>query len=104
MKYNLYGTDYEVTPVVTSYAMGGTAILLVCEDGEPFGSLTVNLGYRLPDGWAFIDTNNLRDAEKFIADNNLGTPTGIEVESGFCSYPQYRLNMERLNALSKEAV
>jgi putative membrane protein len=45
---------------------------------------------------AFVDTNNCPWAEKFISDNKLGKPTGIKAASGYCVYPQYRFDMEKL--------
>ena len=102
MKYVCEFGEFDVRPVICEYVMGGTAVQLVEEDGCPFATLTVNLGFHLPEELAFIDTNNLPDAEKFIAENDLGTATGVVVESGFCSYPQYHLDLDRIKALADE--
>ena len=66
---------------------GNMYIGLGCnEEGylEPFADLTVNLGDTTPNYCAYVDTNNLPDAETFIADNELGTFTGFVKRSGYC--------------------
>ena len=92
-----FGT-YNVTIETSRYCYkNNLAIGLVTETGAPFAILTVNLAeWRLPNDKAFVDTNNCPWAEKFIADNKLGKPTGITGTSGYCTYPQYRFDMEKL--------
>ena len=55
---------------------------------EPWATLTVNLGlgnaYR-----QFIDTNNCPWATEFLESNGLAKPMGIEMPSGYCTYPMY---------------
>ena len=96
---NPYDTsiEYEVTPIRTKYMdEGNLAISLECEDGEPYGMLTVNLDSDLPEDMAYVDTNNIPDAEDFIERNGLGTKTNFNKVSGFCIYPLYRFNLEKL--------
>lgn len=97
-KVETYFGTYNVTIETSTYYCGDNlAISLITEDGEPFARLTVNLAeWTLPNDKAFIDTNNCPWAEKFIADNKLGRPTGITGTSGYCTYPQYRFDMEKL--------
>ena len=93
MTYTHLGHPYEVYTRKTTYQNNGNlAILLVCDTGEPFGNLTVNLGEKLPDDMAYVDTNNLPNAEEFIRENNLGEPVGHLRQSGFCTYPLYKFN------------
>ncbi len=114
---------YEVTPIRTEYANNkNLAIQLMGEDGEPYAMLTVNLGQTrkrgikmettngqfdgrmkvlndtptLPEDMAYVDINNIPNAEEFIAENGLGTNTGIKMVSGFCVYPLYRFNLDKL--------
>ena len=99
MKIKSYLNIYDVEPVYASYQNNGSlAIQLIdTEDGCPFGTLTVNLeGYEsLVDGeYAFVDTNNIPNAEEFIIENGLGAPTGIYGHSGYCEYPLYRFNRD----------
>ena len=93
MKINNYGTEYDVTIVKTRYFDGNFAIALMCSDDyEPYGNLTVNLGERLPENMAYVDTNNMPNAERFIKDNKLGKFTGKTRKSGYCEYPLYEFN------------
>lgn len=92
-----FGT-YNVSIETSTYYCGDNlAIYLITEDGETFAILSVNVPeWILPKDKAFVDTNNCPWAEKFIADNKLGRPTGITGTSGYCTYPQYRFDMEKL--------
>lgn len=101
------GKDIEVTIKTGRYGNDRLAVMLVCyEDGypEPYGNLTVNLPEEsVPEGYAFIDTNNIPNAEQFIKEYSLGKPTGWYGHSGFCTYPLYRFNEDRLNELEETA-
>lgn len=66
---------------------------------EPYGNVTVNLGRKIPPYCAFVDTNNMPEAEDFLTDNRLASFTGLVQESGYCTYPLYRFNAERLRQL-----
>lgn len=66
---------------------------------EPYGNMTVNLGLKIPPYCAFVDTNNMPEAEDFLIDNRLASFTGLVQESGYCTYPLYRFNVERLRQL-----
>jgi len=92
-----FGT-YDVSIEISTYYYGSNlAINLITEDGEPFATLTKNCAeWTLPGDKAFVDTNNCPWAEKFISDNKLGKPTGIKAASGYCTYPQYRFDVEKL--------
>ena len=46
---------------------------------------------------AYIDTNNCPWAENFLVDNDFGLPTGEYKVSGFCIYPLYQLDLERIS-------
>ena len=72
-----FGT-YDVSIETSTYYYGG------------------NLSISLITEKSFVDTNNCPWAEKFISDNKLGRPTGIKAASGYCVYPQYRFDMEKL--------
>lgn len=93
MKINNHGKEYNVTIEKTHYLDGNFAISLICGNFEPYGNLTVNLGERLPENMAYVDTNNMPDAERFIKDNDLGTFAGKKKQSGFCEYPLYKFNI-----------
>ena len=66
--------------------------------------MTVNLGDTTPNYCAYVDTNNLPDAETFIADNELGTFTGFVKRSGYCEYPLYMFNPDKLRELCPDGL
>ena len=89
-----YGTR-EVWMTVDRYRVDNSvALQLWCadEDGyeEPFGTLTV----------CFLDTNNMRNAEEFVEQYGIGKATDMYGFSGFCMYPEYELDMERIKELT----
>lgn len=95
MKIKQFGKEYEVTAHKANYYNGNLAIFLTY-DGEPYGNLTVNLSERLLPDTAYVDTNNMPDAERFITENGLGEFTGKTKDSGYCTYPLYKFNLDKL--------
>jgi hypothetical protein len=86
-------------PLLYSYSYGnGIAVeLFDLKDKEPFACITVNLpDYRNASECAFIDTNNCEWAEEFLVKNKIATPTGVIGFSGFCSYPEYKFDLSKL--------
>ena len=62
-----------------------------------YGDVTSNV-IKLPPFMACIDTNN-NNAEKimaFLKENGFGEPTGGALPSGFCMYPLFCFNPEKL--------
>lgn len=54
----------------------------------PLAKLTVCLEDReLAADESYVDVNNFPEALGFIADHNLGTPTGKTRQSGYVTYP-----------------
>ena len=96
MKIKQFGNEYEVTIHKSCYYDGNLAIFLTCSNGEPYGNLTVNLSERLLPDTAYVDTNNMPDAEMFIKEYSLGEFTGTIRRSGFCDYPLYRFNLNKI--------
>lgn len=69
----------------------------------PLATITVNVempGF-INDKLVAIDTNNCPFAEAFIEENELGEKTGAYVYSGYCEYPVYEINLERLESVSR---
>ena len=70
------------------------------EDGEPFEVITVNLpDEELSDDescTAFIDENNLPEIYNFLINNDIAVFTGNTAISGFCEYPEFKFNLEKL--------
>lgn len=101
-----YGGDTEVKLELLPYLNNGRlGISLVgFEDGmpEPYGNLTVNIDAPTPNYCGYLDTNNLSNAEKFVVDNGLGEFTGLTGRSGYCEYPLYLFNVDKLRELCPE--
>lgn len=96
MKIKNWGQEYEVTAHKAKYYNGNLAITLTCDNGEPYGNLTTNLDNKLPENMAYVDTNNMPDAERFIKENDLGEDTGLIAKSGYCTYPLYKFNIDKM--------
>lgn len=95
MKYTSPFGEYEVTVQREKYYNGNLCIQLMCYDKEydfwePYGRLTVNFEEKLPEGMAYVDTNNLPNAEEFIEKYHLGEFQDKFKMSGFCCYPLYK--------------
>ena len=99
-----WGKTYDVWLRTSNYRNNNNLYVgLICkvvEDGaewyEPFTDITVNID-KLESDCAAIDVNNFPQAEKFITENKLAEFTGDHAISGFCVYPIYKFDMERLN-------
>ncbi len=88
--------DYNGTKVYLQkeeYRNNGTlAVLMFKEDGDLYGSVTVNLNHPLQsDIMAFLDENNLPGIGKWLTQRSLGIYMGVNARSGFCTYPLYTL-------------
>lgn len=91
--------EEKVTPIITRYANNKTlAVQLMCEDG-PFATLTVNLPEskkHCNGNRAFVDVNNCPWACDFLESNELAKPLYRYGFSGFCTYPLYEFNLDKL--------
>lgn len=97
--------DYKVFLKRTTYFDGHLAILMFDgTTGEEFAVLTTNLNSFMLDGLtrgAFVDTNNCKWAENFIEENELGFFSGDYQQSGFCSYPLYFFDLDKIEELKE---
>ena len=107
-----YKSSYEDEPIkmelqVSQYLNSGAIYLgLICEtDGfpEPYGDITVNLG-TVPDYCGFLDVNNMEGIKEFVEEHGLGRSLEIEKASGFCRYPLYEFDKEKLRELCPEGM
>ena len=48
--------------------------------------------------------NDMPDIEKFITDNDIGEFTGFTQRSGFCEYPLYLFNVDKLRELCPDGM
>lgn len=101
MEFEAWGDRHLACIEVSTYMFGGGLYMALqerCDDDfEPYADLTVNLeGFPCEKNRAFVDTNNFAQAEQLIWDFNLGEPTGRLGRSGYCTYPEYRFNMDEI--------
>ncbi len=71
---------------------------------ESYGDITVNLDGKAPDYCGYVDINNMPELEKFIEENELGEFTGLTKRSGFCEFPLYMFNPDKLRELCPEGM
>ncbi len=99
--------ETQVTFDIQQYTNGAIFIGLMCnEDGyeEPFGNVTVNFPVATPNYCGYLNVNNMPDIEKFITDNDIGEFTGFTQRSGFCEYPLYLFNVDKLRELCPDGM
>lgn len=95
--YDLYGEKYDINIMRSTYRdNNNTAVMAELSNGEPFAAFTVNIEDDLPENLAYLDTNNVRGVLEFMIENNLAEDTGFTGESGFCTYPLVRLNLDKI--------
>ncbi len=91
---------------ISSYMDNGRMYIGLVETGgeyqEHFADLTVNISAPCPDYCGYVDTNNCPELEEFIEKHGLGEFTGLMGSSGFCSYPLYLFNPEKLREAAPE--
>ena len=92
MKYYTY-KGQKVYLKKEEYRNNGTlAVLMYKEDEELYGCVTVNLNHPFQsDTMAFLDENNLPGIGKWLTNQKLGISMGVNVRSGFCTYPLHML-------------
>ena len=71
------------------------------EDG-PIATLTRYITATSSENAAYVDTNNCPWAEKFIKELGIGKATGNYTRSGFCTYPEYEFDMDKLREYMSE--
>ena len=101
MEFESWGGMHETCLEVSAYMYGGGLYMSVQErcdgDIEPYADLTVNLaGFPCEKHCAFVDTNNFSQAESLIRKYKLGKPTGRLGQSGYCTYPEYKFDMNEV--------
>ena len=103
-----FGTTEHVTLSVSSYLDNKSLYvgMMTADDDipEPYGGVTVNLSGTVPAYCAYIDVNNMPEAEEFLVKNGIAEFTGMTKGSGLCTYPLYRFNPERLRELCPDGM
>ena len=94
---------YEVNTIVGNYAaFGNLAIELFDVKEGPYACLTVNVAPLGDPTLAAVDTNNFTNAVDVIKEYGLGVDTGLRVQSGFCSYPVFKFDLNKVNEYALE--
>ena len=98
---NAWGADHPISFELANYADNNNLYIGMIthddeESPEPWSDLTINLGYSLPMGTAFIDTNNNPGILDWLEANKLGKRSGRKAQSGFCTYEIFYFNMDEL--------
>lgn len=88
-------------------AMPGIAIQLVQITGDGtedyYGLLTVSFGEFIGmKNCAYIDANNCDFIDQLLK-QGMATPTGLSKHSGFCEYPLWKFDEEKLKEMGEEA-
>ena len=100
------GVESKVVIAFGTYQRGGrlSASLYRCtEDGsftDLYDVITVNFveSQLLPVGAQFIDENNHPGIGKWLEKNGIARPLDIWIRSGFCRYPAYEFNLNRVKS------
>lgn len=99
------GKPFDVWPELHEYVNGGLEIELYCNGDPDFPDYiecwTVLTVWLRPTSGnrAYVDTNNNGESiRNWIEKNRLGKPTGRLECSGFCVYPEYEFDLERLKS------
>lgn len=99
------GTTEKVGLDIKWYQNGNLCIRLTTDENgypEPLAKLTVNCGDVLPEYYAYLDTNNIQNAENFVIQNGLGESAGSIQRRGYCVYPLYKFSASALHSLCPE--
>ena len=99
IKLNRWNKNWNITFEISSYRYGsGLAIVMWCDNHEPYSNLTVNLeDFPTTKNRAFVDTNNLgEEIVDWIIENDLGELTGRVGVSGYCVYPEVEFNINKI--------
>ena len=109
MKYtDMFGNMYTVLPKLNCYADNGN--LYVGLDffndeyscWEPYADVTVNI-CDLPFLESALDINNNgSEITDFLVQNELGELTGAVLQSGFCQFPVFKFNEEKLKEIDPD--
>lgn len=108
LTYKSYGTEYKIKLQLTTYQDNGNlALCATCWDEEykfwePFATFTKNLGVELPEDEACIDSNNMPDLADWLVENKIAEPTGSAVPSGYCTYPVFKFDLNKIKAIIAE--
>ncbi len=103
-----FGNTQNVTLEVNAYVDNNSLYvgLTAMPYGVPeyYGDMTVNLLESVPPYCAFVDTNNMPELEDFLVKNGIAEFTGLMQKSGYCSYPLYLFDVEKMRKLCPDGM
>lgn len=96
-----WGRTYECWFEIGKYYNSNqTAIQVFCrgEEGypEPYAIATTRLARDAHEGCVYLDVNNWPEGEEIFEELGIGEATGYVQRSGYCIYPEYRIDFEKL--------
>ena len=99
-----YGSGYVDDCVlnVAGYANNGHIALSIVSLSEgPYAPITVNIDgiEAFGKNCSCVDTNNFPEVVDVIKDLGIGEPVGVNLKSGFCSYPVYKFDIDKINVV-----
>lgn len=102
-EFGFEGQLLNFYPVIREYKSNNSLAIelyLLSDLGyELFDVISVNLdGFvRLESDLCFIDVNNSFHVSEFINKHQLGQEVGVDFHQGFCKYPLYKFDLNKLN-------
>ena len=72
------------------------------EEPEFLFDITVNLDKKCEPDCSFVDINNWPNVDKWLMYHGFANPTMEWESSGFCWYPEFRFNIEKLHEYGEE--
>lgn len=100
---NIY--DYDGTTVriaISSYVNSrNIAVLLITLNGDYYTDVSKNIN-PLPSDYFAVDVNNKYGLDMWLENNGIAHNTGRVIDSGFASYPIYKLNDTFKNECDEE--
>lgn len=96
-----WGAEYYLLPVARNYNYNERLAIELYDIDQlnTYSILTVNLPELYihdPTTCAFVDTNNFEDGLKIIEELGLGKSMGVAGRSGYCIYPLYEFDTNKL--------
>lgn len=98
-KLNVFSKPMKVCLIKEKYSNGRPCILMLDKRGESICDVSVNIPRESvtdSSNCAFVDVNNCPWLIMFLIKNGIAMPTGIIGYSGFCEYPEYYFNLDKL--------
>ena len=97
LKFKAFGRNVKVFFTLARYSMNNNLCINMVEVNEgPWSTLTTNFDVVLAPDEAFVDTNNNTGIDKILVANGIAEPTGKGIQSGFCTYPLFKFNLDKV--------